>query len=114
MGGGEGSWEPGKKSKITNPIGLVGVHVPLLVFALERCFPGGSGGKQSPCNAEDPGSIPGSERSLGEWNGYPLRYSGLENSMDRGAWWATVYRVAKSLHGLETNLAASLQTPQEA
>ena len=42
---------------------------------------GGSDGK-SACNAEDPGSIPGSGRSLGEGNDYPLQYSCLENSMD--------------------------------
>ena len=41
-------------------------------------------------------SNPGSERSPGEGNGYPLQYSCLENSMDRGVWWATVHRVAKS------------------
>ena len=35
-------------------------------------------------------------RSVGERSGYPLRYSCLENPMDRGAWWATVYKVAKS------------------
>ena len=40
--------------------------------------------------------IPESGRSPGERNGYPLRYSCLENSMDRGAWWATVHGVAKS------------------
>ena len=50
----------------------------------------GSDGKESPCNAEDPDSIPGSGRSLGERNGYPLQYSCLENSKDRGAWRATV------------------------
>ena len=59
-------------------------------------FPGGSGGKESACNAGDPGSIPGSGRSLGEGNGNPLQYSCMGNSMDRGAWWATVHRVAKS------------------
>ena len=37
------------------------------------------------------GSIPGSERSHGEGNDYPLQYSCLENSMDRGAWWAAVH-----------------------
>ena len=42
------------------------------------------------------GSIPGLERYPGEGNGYPLQYSCLENSMDRGAWWATVHGVAKS------------------
>ena len=39
-------------------------------------------GKESTCNAGDPGSIPGLERSAGEEIGYPLQYSGLENSMD--------------------------------
>ena len=45
---------------------------------------------------ETPGSIPGSGRSLGRENGYPLRYSCLENSMDRGAWRAAVHGVANS------------------
>ena len=61
-------------------------------------FPGGSDGKESAYNAEDPGSIPGLGRSLGEGNGNPLQYSYLENSMDTGAWWATVHGVAKSGH----------------
>ena len=52
--------------------------------------------KTSPANAGDLGSIPGSERSPGEGNGYSLRYSCLENYVDRGAWWATVQRVEKS------------------
>ena len=59
-------------------------------------FPGGSDGKASACNTEDPGSIPGSETSSEEGNGYPLQYSCLENSVDRGAWWATVHGVEKS------------------
>ena len=59
-------------------------------------FPGGSDGKESACSAGDPGSIPGPGRSPGERNGYPLQYSCLENSMDRGAWQATVRGVAKS------------------
>ena len=45
-------------------------------------FPDSSVGKESTCNAGDPGSIPGLGRFLGEGNGYPLQYSGLENSMD--------------------------------
>ena len=45
-------------------------------------FPDSSVGKESTCNAGDPGSIPGSGRSAGEGKGYPLQYSGLENSMD--------------------------------
>ena len=59
-------------------------------------FPGGSEDKASTSNAGDPGSIPGLGRSLGEGNGNPLQYSCLEHPMDRGAWWATVQRVAKS------------------
>ena len=47
-------------------------------------------------DASDVGSIPGSGRSPGEGNSNPLRYSCLENPMDRGAWWATVHRMAKS------------------
>ena len=53
-------------------------------------------GKESDCNAGDPGSIPGSGRSLGERNGNPLKYSCLENPMERGAWWAIIHVVAKS------------------
>ena len=52
-----------------------------------------------PANAgdiRDPGSIPGLGRSPGEGKGDPHQYSCLENSMDRGAWWATVHGVAKS------------------
>ena len=59
-------------------------------------FPGGSGSKASACNAGDLGSIPGSGRSPGERHGNPLQYSCLENSMDGGAWWATVRGVTES------------------
>ena len=59
--------------------------------------PGGSDSKESARNAGDLGSVPGLRRSPGERNGYPLQYSCLENAMDRGAWWATVHGVAKSL-----------------
>ena len=55
--------------------------------------------KNPPVNAgytRDVGSIPGSGRSPGVGNGNPIQYSHLENSMDRGAWWATVHGVAKS------------------
>ena len=45
-------------------------------------FPGSSAGKESSCNAGDPGSIPGLRRSPGEGNGCPLQYSGLKNSME--------------------------------
>ena len=58
-------------------------------------FPGGSDGEESACNAGDPGLIPGSRRSPGEGNGNPFQYSCLENSMDRGAGWATVHGVTE-------------------
>ena len=54
-------------------------------------FPDSSVGKESACNAGDPGSTPGSGRSAGEGKGYPLQYSGLENSMN-----GTVRGVTKS------------------
>ena len=50
----------------------------------------GLNGKESACNVGDPDLIPGSERSPGGGHGNPLQYSCLGNSMDRGAWWATV------------------------
>ena len=58
-------------------------------------FPRGSAGKESACNAGDPGSIPGLGRSPGEGNGNPLQDSCLENPMDRGDWQATVHGAAK-------------------
>ena len=68
-------------------------------------FPGGSVVKNLPANAGDArdlDSIPGLERSLEVGNGNPLQYSCLENSMDRGAWWATAHGVAKSQTRLNT------------
>ena len=53
-----------------------------LPWAFETYFPGGSAGKESTCNAGDLGLIPGLGRSPGEGKGYPLQYSGLENSMN--------------------------------
>ena len=61
-----------------------------------REFPGGSKHKESAYSAGDLGSIPGWGILPREGNGYPLQYSCLENSMDRGAWWAVVYGVTKS------------------
>ena len=49
------------------------------------------------CNGRDPGLIPGLGRSPGGGPGNPLQYSCLENSMGKGAWWATVHGVTKSL-----------------
>ena len=65
-------------------------------LSIQTDVPGGSDGKESACNVGDPGSIPGLGRSPGEGNGYPLQYSCLENSMNRGASWATVHGTAKS------------------
>ena len=59
-------------------------------------FPGGSDSKESTCNVGNLGSIPGLGRFPGEGIGYPLQYSCLENSMDRGAWQATVHGATKS------------------
>ena len=59
-------------------------------------FPGGLDGKEFTCNSGSLGLILGTGRSHGEGNDYPLQYSCLENSMDRGAWRAMVHRVAKS------------------
>ena len=63
-------------------------------------FPGDSGVKNPPAKAgaaKDAGLIPGLGRSPGKGNGNPIQYSCLENPMDRGTWWATVYGVTKEL-----------------
>ena len=68
-------------------------------------FPDSPEGKECACNAEDTGNvglIPELGRSPGEGNGNPLWCSCLENPMDRGAWWATVQRGAKSHTQLST------------
>ena len=68
-------------------------------------FPKWLSSKESSCNAGDPGLIPGSGRSSGKGNGYPLQYSCLGNPMDRGAWWATVHVVIRVRHDLVTELS---------
>ena len=70
----------------------------LLLVSYHRLqgFPGASDSKESACNAANLGSIPGLGRYPGEGNGSSLQYSCLETSMDRGALWATVHRVANS------------------
>ena len=65
-------------------------------------FPSSSDGKESACNAGDPGLIPGLGRPPGEGNGYPFQYSCLENPRDRGAWQAIVYEVTRVGHDLTT------------
>ena len=54
--------------------------------------------KESACHVGDLGLTPGLGRSPGEGNGYPPQYSCLENSMDRGAWWATVHGLQRVRH----------------
>ena len=80
-----------------------------------------TGSLEPACNAGDPGLIPGLRRSPGEGNGYPFQYACLENSMDRGAWRATVYGVEKSqtqlsdfdFISLQANLADSVSLPSD-
>ena len=70
----------------------------ILITGMVLSSPGGSVVKKKNLhtNAGYSGYIPGWGRSPGKGNGNPLQYSCLENSMDRGAWWATVHGVAKS------------------
>ena len=74
-----------------------------------QMFPSGSDSKESACNAGDPGLIPGlgrfsEESCMARWlHGNPLQWFCLGNPMDRGAWWATVHGVTKSVHDWRTN-----------
>ena len=72
------------------------LYISVLTELTQLGFPGGSDGKESAHNVEDPGLMPGSGRSLGEVNGNPLQYSCLEYSMDRGTWQAAVHGITKS------------------
>ena len=78
-----------------------------------RDFPGSSVGKESACNTEDIGSVPGLGRSHGEGHSNPLQYSCLENCMNRGAWQAIANGVAESrtqLKGLSMYARIIFQT----
>ena len=90
-----------KKEKKKCPV----ENLPLIVVQKLEGFPVVlTSGKEPICNAGDiraASSIPGLGRSPGEGDGNPLQYSCLENSIDRGAWWATVYGVAKISTGLK-------------
>ena len=80
---------------------------------MNQGFPGSSAGKESACNAGDPGLIPESGRSTGEGLDYPLQYSGLENSMDcivRGV--AKSWKQLSDFHFLSQELACFLWTHQ--
>ena len=87
-------WEGKKSVNLLNSIYAFG-SLSLCVWASQVVL----GIKNLPANAGDTrvgGSIPGSGRSLGGENGNAIQYSFLENSTDRGAWWATVHEVLKS------------------
>ena len=85
------------------------IYVYIYIYT-HSLAPDGSDGKESACNAGDLGSIPGLGRYPGGRNVYPLQYSGLENSMDRGVWWATVHEITKSRTQLNDFHTAWLQT----
>ena len=91
---------PQKKQR-SKALGINGTHpwIFLLEFLWVNLhavgFPGGLPGKKSVCNAGDLGSIPGYGRSPRKGKGYPLQYSCLENSMDRGAWQAIVLLLSR-------------------
>ena len=109
--------ESKKCSSDSNPV-LFGLGFTSFIFLIIRLsisilgFPGGSVVKKNPPanagDAEDLGLILSPGRSPAEGNGNTLQYSCLENSMDRGAWWATVYGVAKSWTQLSTHLTVSI------
>ena len=84
---------------LLTPIILVATEATNFLISINRMISIGLlrwlSGKESTCQAGDAGSIPGSGRSPGGGNGNLLQYSCLENPMDRGPWWATVYRVIK-------------------
>ena len=71
-------------------------------------FPSDASGKEPACKAGDVGSIRGPGRSSGGGSGNPLQYSWLENPMDRGAWQATVHRIARDRHDLATKPPPSI------
>ena len=72
------------------------IYIYIYIFFFYRLLRWLSGKKNLPANAGDAGLIPGSEKSLGEGKGNPSQYFCLRNPMDRGAWQATVYGIAKS------------------
>ena len=81
----------GRKRKLRSYLKFLASDIKFI----RRGFPGGSDNEESACNGRDPGLISGSGRSPGEGNGYPPQYSCLENSIDRGAWWAIVHWIIK-------------------
>ena len=68
--------------------------------------------KNPPANAEDTGSIPGSERYPGGGNGNPLQYSRWDNPINGEAWWTIVHGVAKNQTGLSTPTHSLIYFPE--
>ena len=79
------------------------IHLLGIRTRLEFRFLVCSDGREFACNTEDLGLIPGLGRCSGEGEGYPFQYSFLENSIDRGAWWATVHGSQRVRHDWVTN-----------
>ena len=85
-------------------ISLVILYLTLICGLRALDFPGGTSSKEPACQwrrHKRQGSIPESGRSSGGGHGNPLQYSCLENPMDRGAWWATIHGVAKTMYATE-------------
>ena len=78
-----------------SPFLYLSFKIDILIFE-NMSYLGGSVSKESACNAGDAGLTPESGRSLEGAHGNPLQYSCLENTVDGGAWWAIVHRIAKS------------------
>ena len=96
------------------------LNEPLSLSTQSKDFSGGSDGKASDYYAGDLGSIPGLGRSPGEGNGNPLQYSGLENTMDGGAWQPTIHgftknqtRLSNFTHSLTHSHSLSLNPSDE-
>ena len=103
-------WVENSRSLFNNTVGCLLWNISFSLYRLETLyyltkeggFPGGKEFASSAGDARDESTIPGSERFPGEENDNPLQFSSLEDSMDRGAWKATVQRVAKSWIQLST------------
>ena len=85
------SWSSTKEAEPVEEI-----HTCIYLYKVHMGFPGGSVGEESTFIARGPDSVPEWGRFPGEGNGNPLQYYCLENSMDRGAWWATDHSVTKN------------------
>ena len=84
--------------KNTSAVFFLNIMYDLGIYTVRYGLPGGSDSKESLCKVGDLSSVSGSGRSPGEENGYSLQYSYLENSKDRGAWWATLHGLPRVRH----------------